>query len=460
MLKVKVPTTCSEELRYTISVVFTELLVTDYLLETHEDSTISMAFTGSEKNLQINNDFFSKAQHCWLEKDSLPTLPLAHWDVSKEGFSPKLLDAKLPVIFGEPEIQRVSEGNVLKLDVFGSIFFMLSRYEEAVEQERDEFDRFPAKASVAFKENFLNRPIVDEYLAILEHCITALWPDISLQKPEYKKFITCDTDWPFEPTRRSFKKMTRSSARSVLVEKNVKKALNTIFGYIKNCFGLEQADPHRDAVNWIMEENEKVGNKVAFYFITVNTSHLDNNDDFDSDSVRSMFNEIHSRGHEIGVHPGFETYANASLVKQTVDKLKQIFQEEGITQKVIGGRQHYLKWDVTKTPRFWDENGLQYDSTLMYAEMAGFRCGTCREYSMYDIIRRKPLKLKQRPLLTMESTIIAERYEGYGYGEKSLQRFLYFKDICKQFGGTYTLLWHNCHLLTTDDRILYKELIS
>ena len=43
---------------------------------------------------------------------------------------------------------------------------MLSRYEELITKDRDQHNRFPATASVAFKAGFLDRPIVSEYLEI------------------------------------------------------------------------------------------------------------------------------------------------------------------------------------------------------------------------------------------------------------------------------------------------------
>ena len=53
------------------------------------------------------------------------------------------------------------------LDIFGSAFFMLTRYEEMVITERDTHGRFPARASIAYREGLLERPIVDEYLELL-----------------------------------------------------------------------------------------------------------------------------------------------------------------------------------------------------------------------------------------------------------------------------------------------------
>jgi hypothetical protein len=58
------------------------------------------------------------------------------------------------------------------------------------------------------------------------------------------------------------------------------------------------------------------------------------------------------------------------------------------------------------TWHFWEEVGLQYGSTLTFADHAGFHCGICYEYPVFDLLDKKMLKLKERPLLVMEKTLL------------------------------------------------------
>ena len=63
---------------------------------------------------------------------------------------------------------------------------MLTRYEEVVNNDPlrilDAHERFPATASIAYKENFLHRPVVNEYFEILWYCIKELVPHLE-KKP-------------------------------------------------------------------------------------------------------------------------------------------------------------------------------------------------------------------------------------------------------------------------------------
>jgi hypothetical protein len=131
-------------------------------------------------------------------------------------------------------------------------------------------------------------------------------------------------------------------------------------------------------------------------------------------------------------------------------------QEEGIDQTVLGGRQHILRWETPTTPCLWDDNDLDYDTTLSYADHPGFRCGTCFEYPMFDVADQRLLRLRQRPLVLMECSVIAERYLGLGYSDEALTMMLGYRQTCHRVGGDFTLLWHNSSVLNKSDRCAFS----
>jgi len=141
------------------------------------------------------------------------------------------------------------------------------------------------------------------------------------------------------------------------------------------------------------------------------------------------------------------------------NRLRRIMDEEGISQDKIGNRQHYLRWSTPETARNLEQAGISYDTTLGYADHPGFRCGTCFEYHMYDLIERKPLRLKQRPLIVMEESVIDDCYLGMGYADEALDLMRTLKKRALQFGGDFTLLWHNSHFMAAKDREFYEALI-
>lgn len=460
MLLISIPNYCKSEQYYSIKFVLNEVLGVSYKVNTHKRKDIIIECLGFPNKIFINAVFFLNAKLAWLEKSSMPVLPLEIWNLHSNELQNNNIVGSIPVLYGEPTVEKNSSGCHIGVDIFGSIFFMLSRYEELISNERDSHGRFPSTASIAYKSNFLDFPIVDQYIEILWMYFSCNWPSLRRRKTETTKFITCDVDWPFDLKSNSLKIVVKNALFQLVKERNILSSVRVLGDFLKKKLGIKVIDKNKEAIEWIMDINERKGNKVSFFFITHNTSHLDTNENFDSKEIRSLICSINKRGHHIGLHPGYETFNNQYNFSRTVKKLKQIFKEENINQKELGGRQHFLRWDVAKTPHLWEEHKLTYDSTLAFADCSGFRCGTSKEFTMYDLVNRKSFKLKQRPLVTMECSIISRRYEGLGYTKEAKERFFHFKKQTEKYGGVYTLLWHNSHFSNKNDAVFYKELIE
>jgi hypothetical protein len=120
-------------------------------------------------------------------------------------------------------------------------------------------------------------------------------------------------------------------------------------------------------------------------------------------------------------------------------------------------RQHYLRWRNPITWRNWDQAGLDYDSSLGFADRPGFRCGTCYEYPVFDLQERRPPRLRERPLVVMETTLL--EYLRLGLGGLP-ERILELERRCRLFDGEMTLLWHNDRLLPRRARRAFRSVLG
>ncbi len=59
----------------------------------------------------------------------------------------------------------------------------------------------------------------------------------------------------------------------------------------------------------------------------------------------------------------------------------------------------------------------------------------------------------------MESSVIDDSYLGMGHSAEALDLMLTLKNRALQFGGDFTLLWHNSNFMTAKDREFYEALI-
>ena len=69
------------------------------------------------------------------------------------------------------------KGLELPFDPLAAIFYMASRYEEYLPHYSDLHGRFVAKDSLAFKEGFIETPVIDQWALIVRDLITKHYPD-------------------------------------------------------------------------------------------------------------------------------------------------------------------------------------------------------------------------------------------------------------------------------------------
>ena len=176
-----------------------------------------------------------------------------------------------------------------------------------------------------------------------------------------------------------------------------------------------------DTFDFLMDESDRNGVRSAFYFISAGTvDGVDGRYSLDDPRLRRLLRRIHERGHEIGLHPSYNTFRDAERTRYEFELLRRVCEEEGIEQDGWGGRQHYLRWENPTTWRNWDAAGLDYDSTLTFAESPGFRCGACFEYPVFDLRARKRLTLRERPLVAMEVSLLVYQRLGLSAAGDSL----------------------------------------
>jgi hypothetical protein len=212
--------------------------------------------------------------------------------------------------------------------------------------------------------------------------------------------------------------------------------------------------------DYLMDKSEAKSLKSAFYFMaSCLNKKYDSNYSLQDPWIRQLLQRIHHRGHEIGLHPSYDTFQDPQKTSEELQFLQKICQDENIQQEKWGGRQHFLRWEAPATWRNWDIAGLDYDSTLGFADRSGFRCGTCYDFRVYDIQERRQLKLRERPLIVMEGTLLGENYLGLDHdlAWTQIRRLI---AACQLFSGEFVLLWHNSHLLANEDFILYEKVLN
>lgn len=462
-LKVNSPANYIPERRYIFDVLFKEFLGLDYHLELWAEPNVCVSLmNGSDgKEVILLDGLFQTPESDWLTARALPKCPLRVWHVPDSLADLPLVSQQLPVIYGRTldahlrSYYNEFEGGVtLGLDIFGSAFFMLSRYEELVKPERDEHNRFPSHASLAFREGFLKRPIINEYLEILWGILHRMWPELQRKHRDYRVLPSHDVDVPLFTLETNSYRVLRSTTADILLRKDLSLAKQRLGAYVESWHGVYDGDPN-NTFDFIMDTEEQYGWQSSFYFICGDSPNDGTRYGIDHPWLRTLLCHIHQRGHMIGLHPSYDTYKDEQKTKEEFQRLLSVTTLEGIQQDNWGGRQHYLRWENPITWRNWEKAGLAYDSTLGFAEEPGFRSGLCYEYTVYDLSTRQHLNLRERPLVVMDGALFDSPY----FPAKDLSNeVIKLSDVCRAFSGDLTLLWHNNCLISKQQRQLYCKI--
>ena len=390
----RVPSGREPERRYAAHVLLGEFLGLEWELVAEERDDVVLELDGSA--LEYRDGLFGRPDDAWLQPASLPEPPLP-----------------LPYLWPD--------------DPFGTAFFCLTRYEEIARHERDARDRFPAHAAVA-----PDRPLVNELLEQLWGDLRRTWPRLARKRRSFRVIPSHDVDLPFCGGRRP-----KQLAADLLRGRAPRLALQRIAG----------ADPC-DTFDWLMTAAERRGLKTAFYFIADDA-------EYPLARVHTVLRDVHARGHEVGLHPSYDTYRDAARLEQELARLRAACAEVGVQQASWGGRQHFLRW-APLTWQLWEDAGLAYDSTLGWSEAAGFRTGVCYEYPAFNLETRRMLQLRERPLIAMDTTFV----QHLDLGDAALAAMVALKDTCRRYDGDFVLLWHNNRLQTAADRRLYEAVLD
>ncbi len=336
-----------------------------------------------------------------------------------------------------PFVERRKDGAVIfHADILAATFFMLSRWEETVVPVRDLHGRFPASACVAYREGFLDRPVIDEYALILQCWLKALLPGWLPKPRQFSLRLSHDVDMV-----RSFSglyRTTRAFAGDIVKRRSLRKARETVRTAIRSSITPED-DPIYGNILELADHSERYGLKSSFYFMAADEGPNDSGYDPAEPLVRRCIDEIARRGHEIGFHPSYRASFDTAVWQKEFARLSAV--ANGIP--IAGGRQHFLRFRAPDTWRLWEQAGLSYDSTLSYADCEGFRCGTCLPFRPFDVGADRELSVTEIPLIVMDGTLC--QYRGLTPMEGEA-RILALADQCRRVGGVFTLLWHNSSL--------------
>lgn len=344
-------------------------------------------------------------------------------------------------------------GFVVPFDLVASAFALLSCWDEATCPTRDEHGRLPLDASLFGTNSVLDvaHPVVDRYVELLRqavsHRLRALgetplaapgWMWRGGRGPGFAVALTHDVDRMWRWTPRGFAAVGVRGARAALHRDGA--GLRRELAHLRT-WSTHHLPHHTDPF-WTFPqllggENAR-GVRSTFYFIARHTHRRDGPRGRDYDHrLPGAIELLNAESREVGVHGNDADRLSHADLRADRGRLEAL-----VGRPVIGIRYHYLRCLYHETLPLLEKAGIEYDTSLAFAEHEGFRCGASFPFHPYSLDEERPLRLVELPLAVMDTSLANAKYRGLDAtaGECAARAVL---EHVRRAGGGISILWHN-----------------
>ena len=419
----------TQRLKYTFKTIFTDVLLseisfTDNPKEFEESNNVKINYSTSQLNSGI---FFQSSPILFETGIKEQNINVFEYNNNKCFFD-------------------VGNDSEFPFDPFALTFYLISRYEEYLPHIKDKHDRFLATESIAFQNNFLDKPLVDIWINEIAKRIEQQSSEFKFSKREFKFISTIDIDNAYAYKHKGLIRTLGGLLKSLLKENNFNERLEVIFGKIK--------DPY-DTFNYQFKIHKEHSILPIYFFLLGDYGLNDKNIPIKNKTFQSLIKSI-SDYSEIGIHPSYASNTNIETLIKEIKRLQNITH-----RNVTKSRQHFLKLNLPNTYRNLIDNNILEDYTMGYAEKSGFRSSICNPYYFYDLDTDVETKLKIFPFSVMEATF---QYYEKSTPEKTFEEIKSLMQKVKDVKGTFISVWHNESLsdegIWKNWQIIYEKMLK
>ena len=387
----------------------------------------------------VPSNFFN--DNTYGTPQSMPSLPLQEI----EG---------IPFLYGYPKIEKIKNTIICYADLIASTYFLLSRYEEYINPNtnRDPHGRYIGKNSIPALAKFIHRPIIDEYSILLRQLLHQT--NITLTPiPQQINHIYLTHDVDTITNYRRFRGLLGGLYRSIF-QKN-----NSLITILKSLTNINN-DPAY-TFPWIINQDNQLPKATKIYFIKATHKAIGHDRpayNLTGKNFTHLKNEILTTSPNtiFGLHASYKSGNTPNIIPNE----QKLLQNAIKNQKITTSRHHYLRSLHPNDMEALIDAHITDDYTMGYADIAGFRLGSCRAVRFINPKTQRLTSLTLHPLTIMDCSLSEPHYMNLNYN----QALSYAQTLIEQtqkYNGDLCLLWHNTRF--TNDNYhsqLYSQLIQ
>ncbi len=323
-----------------------------------------------------------------------------------------------------------SEGDY-PFDIFAAVFYLLSRYEEYLPYEKDEYGRYAHRNSLAHREGFLHIPLVNIWIEDFKNALQKKFQNIRFQPSTLTFQPTYDIDEAYAFKNKELVKTAGGVLKSFVNGQwsMVKERINVLRG--------KEDDPY-DAYQWMDNLHEKRNLKPIYFFhVGSKKGKYDKNLD-PSHPVMQQLIKQHAAKYPIGIHPSWASGDEKELLNKEIKTLETISDK-----KITLSRQHYIRFSLPQTFRRLIAAGITDDYSMGYGSINGFRASVASSFFWYDLKKEEQTNLLLHPFCFMEANSFFE--QNY-LPQRAYEEMMHYYHTVKNVRGTLITIWHNSFL--------------
>jgi len=326
-----------------------------------------------------------------------------------------------------PVFFQASNENAFAYDIFAASFYLVSRYEEYLPHLKDKYNRFKAEESLAFKHNFLQKPVVNIWAKQLISVIEDKFPDLEIKYPTFKFISTIDIDNAYLYKGKGF---VRSAA--FLLKAMLRFDIDSLKMALA-VSSMKRKDPF-DTYSLQFNLQKKYNLDVRYFVLLGDYGLNDKSISYTNSNFQALIKRLADLA-PVGIHPSFGSSINENQLVVEVKRLEDIQKRE-----VNFSRQHFLQLSFPNTYKRLLEVGITNDYTMGYASVLGFRAGISSSFTFYNLDMEQVLPIKVHPFAIIDDTL---KFNMNLDADEVVEKISGIIDVVKQVDGTLISIWHN-----------------
>jgi len=293
---------------------------------------------------------------------------------------------------GEPYFFKTSKQSDIPFDIFSASFYLLSRYEEYLPHLKNEMGDFPAEESIAYKNKFLDKPVINIWMTVFLEILKSKFKSIESlrQLSSLKLIIAVEKAY-------QYRELGISRGFVGLLKDAVRFRFRDVFMRIQSWFVADK-DPY-NVYDFLIDLKNKLQIEMLFLFQLGDYSIYTKNINYRKKEYKRLIKSMGDYS-EIGLNLSHEAIEDVLTLAKEIKRFENIANHELKSVAISGRSINFPGYYVNL-----DETSIKNDYSMGYFNKIGYRTGTYTPHLFYDLNLEQASPIEIHPYYASSSSL-------------------------------------------------------